>query len=747
MFIISAFAAPPPPQIANERVEPALASDSGRRDFVAAYLAQRSGVQPERALSELEFFDMTIQLPNEEEQPLSGVRVVEHFDRPEALGLPTDTDFPVVEPVAAPLPAPFASDRVWDHIDSVSPIEQVSVELSLNRSRWADSPLTFAEQHQVARWLQPSETKRDLKLTWLDDRRRAATPFLDALSAEVQALGGTVTEVDLLSGILSADLPAGTLPTLLESGLVDRVDLASPPQDDGAGWVAPFISTPITGTDLNDLIQSNRFTLSGYDGTGQRIGVVESNAAKVFDSHPGFNGRFENCKRGVFGNQCNPNSPTVGKDHPTAVASIAIGSILNNEDPTISPGVARDDRSGVATGATAMGVTANYQGFMLERLTDPDNEIDLSTHSWSQSNDPTCAGTNSVSRRFNTLFESGQAVFKSAGNTGAPGLTADDPDCALPSSLGVDDCRVGAPGSAIGVFTISGIEFPSNASVRHRCSARGGTSVEGGGRSIIDMATPTRHAFPYPHYDRPTDAQGNPYFYGAEWNTGLGPSDFGATSGATPVAAGAAALFRHWFADNFSSGAMDDPGILYANLLLMGDMFSFTATPSLVTKGYDNLTGAGRLRLRRFDNTMLKAPMAWSTGSRCVLNGQSTTIILAGGALHSDVDVVKATAYFYDLDHDQGGDLSDVDMFLEREAYPGFWLQIKADTSADHKKRVAELAPATGVRYRLRFHGTNISNTGGPCGPNSQNIKWAYFFESSDRIPLVDLYRPEGWTE
>jgi len=394
-----------------------------------------------------------------------------------------------------------------------------------------------------------------------------------------------------------------------------------------------------------------------------------------------------------------------------------------------------------------MGVTSNYQGFMLNRLTDPANHIDLSTHSWGQSNDPACEGTNSTSRRFNTLFESGQAVFKSAGNTGAPGLVTPDRKCAQGSTLGVDDCRVSAPGSAIGVFTISGVEFPSNTSVRHPCSARGGTSVEGGGRSIIDMATPTEHAFAYPHYDRPTDEQGNPYFYGAEWEGGPGPSGFGATSGATPVAAGAAALFRHWFAANFSSGAMNDPGTLYANLLLMGDMFSFTATSSLVTKGYDNLTGAGRLRLRRFDSTMLKAPMAWSTGSRCVLHGQSTTILLAGGTLHPDVDVIKATAYFYDLDHDQGGTLSDVDMYLEKEVLPGYWLNVKADTSADHKKRVAKLNPATGVRYRLRFHGASVINSGGPCSPNSQSIKWAYFFESSDRIPLVDLYRPEGWTE
>ena len=79
------------------------------------------------------------------------------------------------------------------------------------------------------------------------------------------------------------------------------------------------------------------------------------------------------------------------------------------------------------------------------------------------------------------------------------------------------------------------------------------------------------------------------------------------TSFAAPVVAAAAAVFADWYLNSPIGSLIEDPGVLMAAMLMMGDRGSSSGSKRL-EKGFDPLWGAGALRLRRFDDAGLDDP-------------------------------------------------------------------------------------------------------------------------------------------
>ena len=597
----------------------------------------------------------------------------------------------------------------------------VDLWLSTDRTTW--NPVV-SPGHEVALAMLAgrAQTAADIASVRKDAHQRrlaAGRAALAPLAGRLRALGADVTELHELSGTLRALVPRDSLAAVLQLPSVIAVEANVEVVDD-AGQ-AFFVSGPtVDGFELTDLLQSDQYYEYGYYGSAN-LALVEDKGDKVRRSHPGFGdathlSRFTNCGYSWFHSGCwgNPD-PDPGGPHSTATASVLLGDITLAQDPDFvcTSWVDRrcKARSGVARGAHGLGVTNVNKGHAVGVISDPTRAIRIVSESQTAelgSND-VCAGTSAWDRDWNSLFESGIALFNSAGNKKHPDPT---------------DCRTTSPADAIGVFTVAAYNVnAAHNEVDYLDNAMGGTTAEGRGRSIIDIAAPTDHEYPYAH---DSTLASN---YGAAWPDGS-PPRLCCTSGATPAAAGAAELFRQWL-DARGTGLGDNPGVLYANLLLMGDRT--TSTGGTLSQGYDNIWGAGKLHLRKFDAAGMDAPAGWGTGSVCVANGQSVIIPMTSAPVSLDVDLVKATTWSYDHRHDVGVDHDKVDMYLDfKPAGWVVWLTIASDTSNDNKHRVYHQNQAQ-WDYRRRLQGRAVSSNAEGCGAASALVSYAYLWEDSDR--------------
>ena len=275
---------------------------------------------------------------------------------------------------------------------------------------------------------------------------------------------------------------------------------------------------------------------------------------------------------------------------------------------------------------------------MISRSTTP-NVVNLS---WSDyTNDTSCRSKSGLSEDANDLFQNGLLLIKSAGNRGDGGGT---------------DCKVGAPGSAIGVFTVAahvqGRTTGNEVDVRtdgirsgSSGSSIGGVSwSEGRLRSIVDISA-------YGCREKMFDTSG-------EYST-----DSCGTSIAAPTVAAAAVNFIDWY-KHTNSDLIDSPGVLFTNMLLMGDRQGQSG--SYLTSKFDEPWGAGRLQMRKFDSSGLDRPDGWDTGYTCIDDEETAVFsINRGSAISSSVDVFKGVIYWYDPRHEDGRSVSDIDMRRE----------------------------------------------------------------------------------
>lgn len=607
-------------------------------------------------------------------------------------------------------------------------IEDVDIVVALDRLSW--NPIVSAEQELFLAMLEGRvRTTRDalqVKHEAMLAKRAAGEAALAPVLESVVALGGEVLTIGGETGTAKLRIASDRLAALVEVEGLAHVDWVRA-DDPAAGYPTgtEVGGTTLDGEELENLLQSTQFYDSGYYGSSDGyIGLTEGNYPDagnyVRRSHLGFDNvvgvdRFENCYN-VSGSTCgsNPN-PDPGNHHATWVASILLGDITRGQDSSI-PTAGRRKRSGVARRAHGLGDDSDTTTTPAV-MTAVSRDIHILNHS---AGNPVveCSGTTTYDQGWNSMFEDGIAIFKAAGNDGHP----------------TSDCTVRDPGSALGVFTVGAYQVnSSDDEVIYPDQSRGGGvycpggSCAADGRTILDIQGPTDHQYAYAE-----DSTDSP-----QYTTGLN-----ATSGATPSVAGAAALYRDWYLDGAGT-LIDSPGVLYADLLLMGDRLSEGGT--FLDTGFDELTGAGRLRLRKWDN--LDLPARADEGIVCVDDGTSVYIELDDDPLASDVDMAKAVIWWYDHRHDSGSAPHDK-VHLALQTYStslGAWVSVKLSTTDDNKQRVF-IDEVANQRYRLKITGNDVTSDSEGCGTNSTRVYWAYLFEDQDRdtgTDLDDQIRPE----
>jgi len=575
-------------------------------------------------------------------------------------------------------------------------------------------PLSVTIQKGIARG--NIVTQRDVestRQTLLAARRERVAAAQDSVAREVEARGGEVVGRCEFLTCMNLRLAAAQVRDVAALTAVGSINLDTQGVRDA----------DITGTQVVQGSQIKQFIDATYDGeystnTDVTFAIIEFDDYRdehlAFLDGSGVSSPRIHSRRLCTNASCSttlnfPNPPLVPVDnaHATIDLGIIFGDLRDGQDPGQAAATARIDRSGYAGEAWGHVYKADFNIGAVQKALDDvvarsplPRVINMSVSF--DGDDPTCVGTTPINKDVNDLYELGQLVFKSAGNNGHATAT---------------DCTVGSPGAAIGAFTVGGhgnSEVGTESSVRtgsiYAASARGGSTSDGFGRTIIDLS-----AFAYRTLLPAIQANNG---YATAWGT----------SQATPTVVAAAIdfidFYKRWNASNF----IDDPGVLFANMLLMGDRQG--AAAKLNTE-FDNLFGAGRLKMRMATPAGLDAPASWKTGSACVGSGAVFTIpVNSGVALSATVNDFKAVVFWYDRGHETGSLISDIDLELHNV---GGTTALRTSANAwDNKERVYHSAIG-GQTVELRIKGYSVTTDVEGCGTNSQKVYYAYFYEDDAR--------------
>ena len=566
-------------------------------------------------------------------------------------------------------------------------------------------------------------------------RQGQMAALLAPVQTAIETAGGKIDYACQNTPCLVATIPIKVITAIAARPEIIQLDVLPQalPNDQELPIQAPPVI--VTGVTVRDGLQIKQFIENSYDGNGLSdqseadnvvIAVVELNGG--FANHDGFResgptssfryatgggstGKWECTNNGCV----SVNSFSNPINHATGAAGLAFGDLEQGQIPSV-PEPLRPTASGYAREAVAHLYAVNSGSINtldhIDGLTSAQRIPAIVSNSWGSSESPDCVGSSATAQAANRLYEDGIAVFAAAHNLGGSPT----------------DCNVTAPGSAIGVFTVGahlwGYEGDANTvrtagiydNMEGKASSWGGHATAGQNRSIVDItATGTR---------------------ANKFNTSGSYSQTGViccTSMATPQIAGAAADFIDFYHHEWGD-FIDNPGSLYANMLLMGDR---QGVGGKINHSLDHLWGAGRLRMRLFNSAGMDAPWWYFNGFSCISDGEIWDYPISDGeTLSNDIDSVKAAAYWYDTRHDGSsgsgaGSVADVDLRIVNIS-TGAPVVSDLD-SYDNKARVY-YQDAGGLKLSIRLTGYNVQGHDDPlCGEDAIRVFVAAFVEDADR--------------
>ncbi len=144
---------------------------------------------------------------------------------------------------------------------------------------------------------------------------------------------------------------------------------------------------------------------------------------------------------------------------------------------------------------------------------------------------------------------------------------------------------------------------------------------------------------------------------------------------------------------------------------------------------------AGLLPARMVASGGMDPPYYWWHFSTCIDHGEYYYFDLGGGnPLPTDINTIKAAAYWFDERHDQTGQVANINLLLYSDNFSVY----RSDSDPyDNKAFVFFDTPDPTFPYspvRLRIHGQDVyGHSGDDCGNHSIMVHWALFAEDGDR--------------
>jgi subtilisin family serine protease len=634
------------------------------------------------------------------------------------------------------------------------------------------------EVYSFLAWIRPDDNRPDLagyyltalqsgtlltaadrdfvRATWLTDHKAHLAPLKATAQATVTGAGGVVDQVgDVLPYILF-DAPKSVAEAIILSNEFDEIELLHPAgawRRMGTGietreavksWYFEVIGTDLSGSGLPD---------TSFDGASQHGAVIDLYHSDNFD-HAGFwtGTQGQSPRRAIRPYQCHnsgcvlgggppyPVSPLSphhnGTDwHATHVLSAFLGDVRNGQDPALPAGPIYapwefellEDRSWIAPRATADAFyvqqtpsgnqNKKVTGAFLSALDHIADAVHVDTYDLTMivsgyvpSSSAACNGRG-ISRAVDKAVQAGTMIMVGAGNE--------------QQTLVHRTCRLIRPADALSAFTVASHDGGALSDF---------SSWASGPATLVDAAAPGHLDFVY--HSVSSTALDSEYsdgmlpvsaFKPAECAMGApgctAPYRAAGTSFATPVVAGAQALYREFYHARYSR-MIDLPGAQHTNLLLRTQP-ALGGSPS----GYHHGEGGGHLNMVLTDSVALSGPWRWGSGWTCVRNGVARRAAVITASLPSSVQELRAVAWY----PNESGSRTYVDLELRSSVDPDqLGTLVAQDTSDDVKKRV--IVPSSGLTasapYSLWLRGRQVRTNDPVCGSRRQQVYFAYLHRS-----------------
>lgn len=632
---------------------------------------------------------------------------------------------------AVPEASPVAPDLAA-RLQDAGPNDEFVVEVSLPREQ-RDS-LTTQVLASVARGeIKTVEDLENKRSSVLAERRVKISAATIGMAIHAWNAGATAVARCENLHCLRVRGAKGMIAALANKPGVARIDEA--PEMYEEHWTDGRVMS--RAAQIDQLVEVSPY----YDGEGSSAGsgddlyvaVIESGT--VLQTHPGFRDgttSYDRVRDNMYctSSSCTTNTCTVNcaTDHAAKVAGILLGDLTDGQDSNYPSSNERKMRSGYAREAwmhvydLGVGGLSTALDHVNGQATYRPIAVNLSLGS--TGDDPNCLGQNATSRTVNELYEDGILVFKSAGNEGL--------GSGMPPA-----CTVTSPGSAIGAFTVANADT-NNSTYADEVDLRGmpiaSSSSVGGdpssNRTIIDLAAWGGRALGYWTVDSPQEDAWYENVVAYHW------ADTG-TSFSAPQVTGAAVDIVDFWKQEVSS-AIDDPGVLFALLLTMGDR---KGEGGYLSSDFDRRWGAGRLRTRKFDGPGMDSSWQVRAGWTCVGDGETVRLQVYNRVCGStcpppfpyNVDQLKAVIWWYDPRHELGQGLADIDLKIRDE---NLSTVAHSWSSTDNKERIF-LDGIANEHYWLDIDGWDVSGaTPDPLCANAQDtirVHYAWFWEDDAR--------------
>jgi hypothetical protein len=145
--------------------------------------------------------------------------------------------------------------------------------------------------------------------------------------------------------------------------------------------------------------------------------------------------------------------------------------------------------------------------------------------------------------------------------------------------------------------------------------------------------------------------------------------------------------------------------------------------------------------MRRWDVYGLDSPSDFESITTCIDDSENYIIPIGknGDPLPSGVDVIKAAMSYYDMRHENGTAIDNINIHLQEKIPVGGGLYIW-DTkfrftcgSTDEKERIYYSGNLGGRTFRFVVSGADVTSDNAGCGTNSMRVHFAWFYEDSSR--------------